>query len=236
MKLYIAIAVITSIVCADTFAADLTTSAANTYERTVHFLNQPIPKVKFTDVSIRTVIDTLSDGKHSRTFIIADLPEQELEKSFTLHQKKISTLELLSKIADITNSDLHIVVGGIKLVHRKEERRDRKEERRGSGIAYFMDKTSFPRIAYSGNSLRFCLQQLRGMWKNKYRGKAAEVKDIDVVFDISEDIKGTKITMEVKHMSAWGTFKQICKKYNLVYTTERINENAYIVKVTKKVM
>jgi hypothetical protein len=68
-----------------------------------------IPRIDFKDVSIRKVIAFLGDSMVYPIRLQHDLPEAVLEKRVDWKLTKVSWIDLVAKIADITDAD--IIVG-----------------------------------------------------------------------------------------------------------------------------
>ena len=90
-----------------------------TYESTMKETQREIPRLDFKDVSIRDVIGYLGDSMVSPIRLTQHLPKAALEKRVTWNLTKISWIDVVAKIADVTDADIVIGKRVVTLKQRK---------------------------------------------------------------------------------------------------------------------
>ncbi len=98
---------------------DWLTPPPKTYEETVK-LTQEVMKMDLKDVPIKELLSFLGSSMNTQLRLKHDLPEEVLDLKVTWKLENIRRIELMAKIADVTNSDIRIEVGIVRLIHKAE--------------------------------------------------------------------------------------------------------------------
>lgn len=99
---------------------DWITPPPKTYEETVK-ITQEVMKMDLKDTSIKELLSFLGSSMNTQLRLKHNLPEDVLNLKVTWKLENIRRIELMAKIADITNSDIKIEIGLVRLIHKTEE-------------------------------------------------------------------------------------------------------------------
>ena len=98
-----------------------------TYEWTVEKTRRVIPKVDFTDTTIRQIIFFLGNSMDSPIRLEHNFPPEILDKKVGWQLKDVAWIELVAKIADIGEAD--IVIGKQVVTLRRQEEDKNKQNK-----------------------------------------------------------------------------------------------------------
>ena len=107
--------------CSASYATDWVIPRPTTRDWTVIVAGKPYPNIEFRNVTIANAIKMMGNTMMQPLFIKHSLDEKQLKKEITLKLKKVSWLDIVTKIADEADASVKVVAGGVEIASEESE-------------------------------------------------------------------------------------------------------------------